>query len=337
MKVVLIYRKPAAGAHSIEELFRSLAIELRKSVEIVEYSLRGVKYLLADLVVLRRLKADVYHVTGHANYLAALMPLGKTLLTVHDAGHYLETLKGLKKWIYGMIWFRLPLWRVRCITVISDRTRLDLMRAFGVSKQRLTVVENWYRPEFKPRQTSGNNARRVVLQIGCSPNKNVARLAEALSGQDCDLWIVGNVPADLQKNLTKFKIRFRELPDLSNEQLLQCYVNCDIVAFVSTFEGFGMPIIEAQAMGKPVLTSNISPMAEVAGNGACLVDPFDVAAIRDGLVRLLDDVAFRRKLSKKGLENVSRFDVAVAVAKYMDLYEQLQQKQFHARHQGQST
>jgi glycosyltransferase involved in cell wall biosynthesis len=66
-----------------------------------------------------------------------------------------------------------------------------------------------------------------------------------------------------------------------NEQ----YVKCDVVAFLSLGEEFRVPIMEAQAVARPLITSNISPMREVAGEGACLIDPLDVAQIRTGIQR----------------------------------------------------
>ena len=81
------------------------------------------------------------------------------------------------------------------------------------------------------------------------------------------------------------------------EEVVALYQSCDAVCFVSTYEGFGLPILKAQAVGRPVLTSDISPLREVAGEGALKVDPLDVAAIRSGLTRLI---------ARSGIEEPSR-------------------------------
>ena len=84
-----------------------------------------------------------------------------------------------------------------------------------------------------------------------------------------------------------------------------------------------MPILEANAVGRPVVTSNISSMPEVAGNAACLVDPYDVSKIRDGIFRVIQDGTFRNTLINNGIKNVSRFDPLVIARQYFNLYKSI--------------
>ncbi len=70
---------------------------------------------------------------------------------------------------------------------------------------------------------------------------------------------------------------------LTIDEVVDQYHKCDLVSFVSTYEGFGMPIVEANAIGRPVFTATVASMPEVAADAACLVDPFDVQAIRNGV------------------------------------------------------
>ncbi|HYC29383.1 MAG TPA: glycosyltransferase, partial [Chitinophagaceae bacterium] len=118
-------------------------------------------------------------------------------------------------------------------------------------------------------------------------------------------------------------IEFDYRSGLSDEEMVQAYVQADIIAFASTYEGFGMPILEGQATGRPVITSNISSMPEVAGNAACLVDPFDVTAIRAAFDKVITDDAYREKLIMDGLENVKRFSPQLIADKYLQLYKQM--------------
>lgn len=101
------------------------------------------------------------------------------------------------------------------------------------------------------------------------------------------------------------------------------YQSCDLVCFVSTYEGFGMPILEAQAVGRPVLTSDISPMREVAGEGAFKVDPFDVDSIRTGLERLIGDGGLREDLIREGFRNVKGYSAESVAAQYAALYREV--------------
>ena len=97
-----------------------------------------------------------------------------------------------------------------------------------------------------------------------------------------------------------------------------------MVAFVSTFEGFGMPIVEAQRVGRAVLTSTVASMPEVAGGAACLVDPFDPLAIRAGVLRILGDADYRRRLVEQGFENAKRFEPQVIADTYAQIYREIE-------------
>ena len=140
------------------------------------------------------------------------------------------------------------------------------------------------------------------------------------------LHIVGN-PSNFQKQLLKKNnITCQISSPLSDEEMRKAYIECDILVFPSIYEGFGLPIMEAQLTGRPVLTSNLSPMKEVAGQGAMLVDPYDPQSIRDGISKIIDDNQFRDQLVEAGFENVKRFDPELVAAQYAELYEELMLK-----------
>ena len=85
------------------------------------------------------------------------------------------------------------------------------------------------------------------------------------------------------------------------------YSAAEVFAFPTLYEGFGIPILEAQQCGTPVLTSNISALPQVAGESAALVDPYDEDSIRDGLRKLLTDKSLQKELIEKGYNNAARF------------------------------
>ena len=93
--------------------------------------------------------------------------------------------------------------------------------------------------------------------------------------------------------------------------------------FASTYEGFGVPIIEAQAMGRVVITSNIEPMNKVAGNGAIIVDPYDVNSIKEAVLRIIDNVELRNDIILKGLKNASKYSSESIASKYLKLYKKV--------------
>jgi len=102
--------------------------------------------------------------------------------------------------------------------------------------------------------------------------------------------------------------RLHFLGRVNDEDLPKLYKGALFVAFVSLYEGFGLPIVEAMASGVAVLTSNVSAMPEVAGNAALMVDPYSIKDIALALDRLAGDTVLRDELVARGREHVTRFD-----------------------------
>lgn len=321
MKVVLIYRHKRAGAYSLEELFHTIAVELHKHIDVIEYEVGTRWNLLNDIVRLRRINADIYHITGDITYLTLFLPSRRTVLTIPDIGHYLFGLQGIKRIIYKWLWLLMPIYVARSVTVISRETQDNIVNHLGVSRNKVEILECCYSSIFQQDIRPFNSVCPNVLHIGTNVNKNVPRLIEALQGVKCRLILIGQLNSDLKDLLIRYKTDYLNLSNLSHEEIAQQYAQCDIVSFVSLGEGFGVPIIEAQATGRPLITSNISPMREVAGDGACLVDPLDVMQIRNGVAKIISDAAYREVLIAKGLQNVERYSPATISNHYLKLYK----------------
>ena len=322
LRVILVYRRRVAGAYSIEALFHTIAEVLRSQVELIEYETGRRWWILWDLWKLRRLKADVYHLTAGINYFALLLPWSRTVLTVPDIGHFLFGLTGFKRWIYKWIWLKGPLHAARSLTAISRETQGMIVSHLGIPRNRIRVIECCFGADFRPVARTFRDECPVLLQLGTRPYKNVPALVEAIRGIRCRLVLVGRLDSGLRKILVESGIDFSNRIDLSAEEIVQQYIDCDIVTFVSLGEGFGVPVIEAQASGRPIVTSNISPLREVAGEGACLVNPLDPADIRDGILRIITDSSYRAGLVERGLVNADRFSPAVISGQYLDLYKE---------------
>jgi glycosyltransferase involved in cell wall biosynthesis len=146
------------------------------------------------------------------------------------------------------------------------------------------------------------------------------RVVEAVSELPVTLVIIGPLN-DLQRaQLTRLGVPYENHLDLGRDELRDQYRRADAVVFASTYEGFGLPIIEAQAIGRPVVTSNICSMPEAAGGAACLVNPLDVADIRRGIRRLLNDAEYCDELVSRGRTNASLYSPARIAGEYANVY-----------------
>ncbi|HKP70994.1 MAG TPA: glycosyltransferase family 1 protein [Pyrinomonadaceae bacterium] len=267
--------------------------------------------------------ADIYHVTGEITYLILKLPPAKSVLTIHDLT-VLNYRKGLRRWAVKKLLFELPAKRAKYLTVISAATRDELVRVTGCDPGKIRIIENALDEEMTPMEKPPFNVERPnILQVGTTPYKNIPNLVRAIKGLSCTLTIVGDPDKETRRLLEEKKIAHRIEESLGTEAMREEYRKADIVAFCSMFEGFGLPIIEAQAMRTPLVTSNVDPMRSVAGDGALLVDPQDPSDIRRGIESIIRDESLRLELVERGLSNVKRFDPATVAANYAELYEEM--------------
>jgi glycosyltransferase involved in cell wall biosynthesis len=250
------------------------------------------------------------------------LPRNRTILTVHDCGN-LHRLKGWRLTVLRFFWFTWPLRCVRLVTTISEATRQELINLAGAPPEKVRVVCNCVSPEFSAQPKVFNAERPLILMLGTAPNKNLERMAEALAGIACSVELIGRPSPAQSAVFAQHEVELIARGSVTNEQIADAYRRCDFLLFASTLEGFGLPIIEAQAVGRPVVTSNCSSMAEVAADSACLVDPFDVGSIRAGVQRVIADPVYRTELVRRGFENQSRFSAEAVAAQYAALYREV--------------
>lgn len=280
---------------------------------------------------------------------AHVLPLvhpARSVVTVHDLGHvhfpeaYTPSQRLYHRW--STSWNCRSAWH---ILADSEATRDDVLKFYGISLDKTTVVYPALSTEFNPPQRDLGRAAEVrsrlklardyVLSIGTiHPRKNYARLIHAFAQllkrrQDCDLelvvvgkrgWLYRGI-LDLVGRLG-MKDRVRFLDYVAESDLPAVIGNARLFAFPSLHEGFGIPVLEAQACGTPVICSMTSAFPEVAGDGALFVDPFDVDALSAGMERLVFDESLRSKLIAHGLENVKRFSWENSAARVLQVLEE---------------
>ena len=325
-KICFIYRKPRPEYFSIEKVFAAVRKQLESVYNISEIAAPHSRitpwHLLENIRYVSQSKADIYHITGDAHYLALARPGKKTVLTIHDCV-FLYHEKGLKRFFLKKLLLDLPVRHAKIITTISENSKKDIISHTGCSSNKIIVIpnpidENIY---FSEKQFQADCP--VLLFIGTTPNKNLERVIAAINGIPCILDIVGKLSAEHKSLLEQNQINYREAFSISSRELADKYANSDLLLFPTTFEGFGLPIVEAQKAGRIVITSNINPMKEVAGKGACLVDPYDVHSIRNALLQIISDSGYRTDLIQEGLLNAKRFSAEQTADGYRKVYESL--------------
>lgn len=331
MKVQLIQRKPAQIHFSVEGYFsrvmdaytrRNLNIDLK----VVPRTSQGLLARLEIAQFARRHQGDVTHITGDIHFAALATRPETTVVTVLDCGR-LHQLSGVKREVFRQLWYKLPLRRLGAITTISEETKRDLLTWVPeLDASKIHVVPVSVSSLYKHSPKAFNSKAPRVLQVGTTPNKNIPRLARALRGLNAKLVIVGRVSDELAAVLKENAIDYEAMSGITDEELVAQYAQADIIAFASTLEGFGMPIIEGQLVGRPVVTGDRTSMPEVAGQGAVLVDPFSEDSIRDGFLRVINDSAYRDELLEQGYQNAKRFDTDAIAEQYIQIYEEIGQR-----------
>jgi glycosyltransferase involved in cell wall biosynthesis len=253
-----------------------------------------------------------------------VLPSDRTILTVHDAG-ILRIRSGLRKYILKKLLFDLPIKKLKYITAVSEMTKKEIVYYTKCDAEKIRVIENPLQKHFYATDKKKFNAEcPTILQIGTTANKNLYNLIKALEGISCRLVIIGELAVDAVNLLREKRINYTNKSNLENDEIREEYADADIVTFCSTFEGFGLPIIEAQAMLTPVVTSYISPLKEVAGEkAAAFADPSDSESIRHSILRVINDESFRENLVKRGIENIKKYQPEKIAVSYENLYREI--------------
>lgn len=325
--VIQFLRKAHGNLHSVERTFADVRSGLAAAgqpvaVRVNRFISKGIFPRLYDAIAARVAAREVNHVTGDVHYLCWFLPKNRTILTVLDCVG-LHRLRGWRQFVFKLLWYRIPARRSRYITVISDFTREDLIRQIGIPGDKIHTIYLSISDEFAPFPRTFNTSCPRILIFATGPTKNIERIVAALKGVSCELVVVGFMNSSQRDAVANSGLTFENKESLNREAMLQVYRTVDLVVLASTFEGFGLPIIESQAIGRPVVTSNTCSMPEVAGCGACLVDPNVTESIRQGVLRIIQDSEYREDIVARGFQNVQRFRREEIVRQYQELYSRV--------------
>lgn len=268
--------------------------------------------------------AALFHATEHL-----LLPLRSvpTVLTVHDLifRHLPEHHKPLNRWYLNLT---LPLYcrRATHIIAVSECTRRDLLTAYGLPPDKVTVIPEAADPRFRPQPPQAVAAirarydlpERYLLAVGTiEPRKNLIRLLAAFKALYAERltdalvivgrrgWLYEGFFAALERSPARRAVLFPGyVPDPA---LPAFYAGAQALAFPSLYEGFGLPVLEALACGTPVVASNTSSIPEAGGDAALYCEPTDVEGLTQALRRILRDPDLREELRARGFAQAARF------------------------------
>lgn len=291
--------------------------------------------------VLLREKVDVYHLPNTLPFFRKVVP---TVVSIHD----LADLR-LRKYGFFRTKYR---WLINYsaakvadrVLTLSENSKEDLNVLLRVPKEKVTVTFAGVDKRFRllDRATCKERVRRayhidshyLLAPGGLSRNKNIVNLVAAfsqlkLSHPDISLVLTGYGSESERRDI----VRQSSALGLKDSVILTGYVDvdqmpflygaCSVVVYPSSYEGFGLPAVEAMASGRPLVVSNASSLPEVTGDAALLVDPNDPSAIASATRRLLDDKVLCDVLISRGLVRARSFTWEQAGDRVSEVYREL--------------
>ncbi|MDQ0593044.1 glycosyltransferase involved in cell wall biosynthesis [Chryseobacterium ginsenosidimutans] len=324
MEIHFFERNPAEGQISIEKLFSVIKKQLnRKSFTYKTFiNPFTLSKFFKTLVYFKKNQGEINHITGDIHWVSLVLDSKKTVLTVHDLSG-LYQYKGIKKWLYYLLWIYFPLKKLKYITVISEKTKLEILKLLPSVADKIQVIPNCITIDILPFDLKRYNTTPKILIVGTRSNKNIERVLQASKNLNIELTIVGKLETTQVEILKKNNHHYTNYVNISEDSLKMLYDENDILCFPSLYEGFGLPILEAQARNCVVITSDISPMNDVAGIGALFVDPYNTEEIRNSIIKIISNDDIKKELILKGHKNVKKYSPEIVVKQYIALYQKI--------------
>ncbi|MGY0156505.1 glycosyltransferase family 4 protein [Edwardsiella tarda] len=263
---------------------------------------------------------EVFHSTYYRIPSLSDIPI---VTTVHDFT-YEKFITGPARWIHSWQKKRAIL-RSDIVICVSHNTAKDLMRYCPVDPSRIRIIHNGVSEVYRPISKKNRFQSNKVLFIGArSGYKNFDLAIESISSiKNLELCIVGGgklSEQEYKKLEQKLPNRYCWLGGISNEELNTIYNQSYALLYPSSYEGFGIPVIEAMRAGCPVIAANSSSIPEVAGNAAILLDMLSVSSVRDALLSM---PSYREQLIADGFKQANKFSWDSCFQKTLAVYDEL--------------
>ncbi len=330
MEIVFFHRNDAMG-YSIRKGFAPLIEGLRNKHEVKEFMLpfygsNPIKLAKNIIFIYKhRSKYGINHITGEVHY-GVIGLIGVTsIVTIHDDYAIRLAKRGFLDKLYKwLLWIYLPVKLADKVICISEQTLHNINRY--IKNRNIIVLPHHVLPSnmvYSPKKFKESPLN--ILQIGTNENKNVETTIRALKGLNYRLTIVQKMTEAQTELATKLEINFENIYNLTDDEIVEQYKKADVVLFPSSYEGFGMIILESQAVGRPVITTYKEPMLWVAGKGGALFinDPKNDIELRSAILEVFKNETLQNELITRGQENIKRFTLEAVLDRYEILYRKL--------------
>ena len=249
------------------------------------------------------------------------------IVTIHDIIHLKFPVSYSYRKYYKIV-FPLMLKYSKQIITVSEFSKREIANYYGINEEKISVIYNGVSEKFKPRKT--HTMEKYILgvsSIACHKNFiNLIKAYQKLKTKNIKLYIVGGLNdkifgKDSRRIIESVKgnenIKF--LGRVTDDELIELYSNALCFVYPSVYEGFGIPPLEAQACGCPVIISDIPVFKEIYGDSAVYFNPLDPKDIADKVNQVLNDKKLREQLLIKSLENSKKYTWEKSAEKFFKI------------------
>ena len=241
----------------------------------------------------------------------------KKSVIIHDLGYFEKKLNAYP--LLDTMYMKINIPRsckiADTVFSVSGYTKKDLIDRFNIDSSKIEVIGEGVDYAFFSSEVKPIVELPYFFYAGSiSPRKNLSRVLAAFMKISHlvphHLYITGLKnwgDRSFLKEYENMQSRIHILGFVSEDDLVSLYRHADALLYPSLYEGFGLPILEAQAAGCPVITSNVTACPETAGEGAIIVDPYNTGEIADAMLKIASDRDVSRSLVEEGYNNLNRF------------------------------